>query len=329
MKAAIYKGIGGAKDVIVVGDVAEPLLGPERVLVRVHASGLNRADILQRRGLYPPPPGAALNIPGLEFSGTVQAIGPGVQFINPGQRVFGITSGGAQAELVSVHERLLAVIPNNLSFVEAAAVPEAFIAAADALFHQASLQSGETVLIHTIGSGVGTAALQLAHTAGCRVLGTSRTTAKLDLAIGLGLDVAINTQRESFLEAVNRATHGAGVNVLIDTIGSPALGDNLQALSPHGRLVVLGLLGGTNADIDLLTLLNKRVSLIGSQLRTRPFEDKCLAVQRFARSVVPQLERGLIRPIVARVFSIEELAAAHEYMERDENFGKVVISIRD
>jgi NADPH:quinone reductase-like Zn-dependent oxidoreductase len=207
------------------------------------------------------------------------------------------------------------------------AVPEAFITASDALFTQAGLASGERVLIHAVGSGVGTAAVQLARAAGCTVIGTARGPDKLDRCAPLGLDLGIDTSRQDFAEAVAEHTDGRGVHVCIDFVGGPYLGKNLAALAPKGRLVLVGLLGGARADIGLGLVLGKRLRIVGTVLRARPLEEKGAATQLFAERVVPQLARGLIRPVVDRAFPLEALAKAHRYMESDRNFGKIVLAI--
>jgi NADPH2:quinone reductase len=326
MRAAVYRGVGGP-EVIRIADVPRPVFGPEQALVRVQASALNRADVMQRQGQYPAPPGAPRDVPGLEFTGLVEAVGDAVTTIEPGQRVFGITAGGGQAEYLVSHERLLVPVPGNLDPIQAAAVPEAFITASDALFTQAGLAPGERVLIHAVGSGVGTAAVQLARAAGCTVIGTARSPDKLERCAPLGLELGIDSSGEDFTEAVAQHTGGRGVHVCIDFVGGPYLSKNLASLAPKGRLVLVGLLGGARADIGLGTVLGKRLRIIGTVLRARPLEEKAAATQLFAERVVPQLARGLIRPIVDRVFPLDELAEAHRYMESDQNFGKIVIAV--
>ena len=326
MRAAVYTGVGGP-EVIRIADVPRPDFGPEQALVRVQASALNRADVMQRQGQYPAPPGAPREIPGLEFSGVVEAVGEGVVTAQPGQRVFGIAAGGGQAEYLVSHERLLVPVPENLDPIQAAAVPEAFITASDALFTQAGLAPGERVLIHAVGSGVGTAAVQLARAAGCTVIGTARTPDKLERCAPLGLELGIDSSRQEFAEVVAQHTDGRGVHVCIDFVGGPYLGKNLAALATKGRLVLVGLLGGAQTSIGLGILLGKRVRVVGTVLRARPLEEKAAATQLFAERVVPQLARGLIRPVVDRVFPLEDLAEAHRYMESDQNFGKIVIAV--
>ena len=326
MRAAVYTGVGGP-EVIRIADVPRPDFGPEQALVRVQASALNRADVMQRQGQYPAPPGAPREIPGLEFAGVVEAVGDGVTTVQPGQRVFGIAAGGGQAEYLVSHERLLVPVPENLDPIQAAAVPEAFITASDALFTQAGLAPGERVLIHAVGSGVGTAAVQLARAAGCTVIGTARSPDKLERCAPLGLELGIDSSRQEFAEVVAQHTDGRGVHVCIDFVGGPYLATNLAALATKGRLVLVGLLGGAQTSIGLGILLGKRLRVVGTVLRARPLEEKAAATQLFAERVVPQLARGLIRPVVDRVFPLEDLAEAHRYMESDQNFGKIVIAV--
>ncbi len=292
MRAIVITGTGGA-EVLEVREVPDPEPKGEQVRVRVRAAALNRADLMQCRGMYPAPPGAPKDIPGLEYAGEVDALGPDVTGpLKPGDRVFGIVGGGGQAEFVLTHERMAVPIPSNLDYVEAAAIPEAFITSHDALLTPGRVSPGERVLIHAVGSGVGTAAVQIAHAMGCTVFGTSRTAEKLERAAALGLDQAIDTSREDFAEAVRSRTGGAGVAVVIDFLGGPALSGNLAALATRGRLVLVGLLGGSNAPIDLNLMLRKRLTIVGTTLRARPLEEKIAATRQFAEQVIPWLARA-------------------------------------
>jgi NADPH2:quinone reductase len=327
MKAIVITGIGGA-EVLQVREVPTPEPRGEQVRVRVRASALNRADLMQCRGMYPAPPGAPADIPGLEYAGEVDALGPDVTGpLKLGDRVFGIVGGGGQAEFVLTHARMAVPIPPDLDFVEASAIPEAFLTAHDALLTQGHLSPGERVLIHAVGSGVGTAAVQVAHAMGCTVFGTSRTAAKLERAKALGLDHAIDTAREDFATAVHSLTVGAGIAVVIDFLGGSALAGNLAALAPRGRLVLLGLLGGSNAPLDLNLMLRKRLTIVGTTLRARPLEEKIAATRRFADQVVPWLARGTVRPVVDSVFAFDDVQAAQARMESNEVFGKVILRL--
>ncbi len=326
MKAIVITGTGGP-EVLEIREVPTPEPQGEQVRVRVRASGINRADLLQCKGVYPAPPGAPADIPGLEYAGEVDALGRDV--IGPlkvGDRVFGIVGGGGLAEYVLSHERLVVPFPGNLDFAEAAAVPEAFITAHDALVTQGRALPGERVLIHAVGSGVGTAAVQLAHAMGCEVWGTSRTAEKLEKTKPLGLDHGIDASQEDFAEKVRASSAGKGVDVVIDLLGGAVLAGNLAALATRGRLVLVGLLGGSAGPLDLNVMLHKRLTIVGTTLRARILDEKIAATQRFAAQVVPWLEHGLVRPIVDSVFAVEDVRAALSRLESNELFGKVVLS---
>jgi len=322
MRAIVITRPGGP-EVLEVQDVETPEPVGEQVRVRVHASGVNRADLLQRAGGYAAPPGSPADIPGLEFAGEVDAIGPLVRTWKPGQRVMGLAGGGAQAEYIVVHEGLLVEIPQNLDFVQAAGVPEVFMTAHDGLFTQAGLQMGERVLIHAAGSGVGTAAIQLAHAAGATVFGTSRTPGKLERAKALGLDVALSDQ--NFAAEVRRLTDGNGVHVVLDFVGAAYMEQNLEALGMWGRMVFLATMGGAQANVNLGMLMGKRISIRGVTLRTRTLEEKLAVTRRFAMHVLPLLASGKVRPIIEQVYAMEEVAEAHRVMEANRNFGKLTV----
>jgi NADPH2:quinone reductase len=329
MRAIVISGVGGP-EVLEVRDVETPEPGPGQVRVRVRAAGVNRADLMQARGQYPAPPDTVADIPGLEFAGEVDALGPtGTEGREVGDRVFGIVSGGAQAEYVVVHARMAVPMPTNLDFEAAAAIPEVFITAHDALEARAGLRPCERILIHAIGGGVGSAAVQLAHAMGCTVFGTSRTPDKLAraLELGIGLDFAIDSTRDDFAETVLRETGGLGVHVVIDHIGGPAIEGNLTALSQKGRLVVVGLLAGPLGTIDLAMLLKKRLTVVGTNLRGRPIEEKIAATRAFADRVVPWLRRGVVRPIIDTVYPFERVGEAHERVRSNLGFGKVVLRV--
>lgn len=300
----------------------------DRVRVRVRAAGLNRADIFQRRGKYPAPPGYSQNVPGLEFAGEIEAVGELVHMWKIGDRVFGITGGGAQAEFVVVPESNLARAPDNLNWVEAGAMPEVFITAHDALFTRGALQMGERVLIHAAGSGVGTAAVQLARAAGAFVYGTSRTADKLERLRELGLDEGILLTEDiiKLVEATQKLTSGAGIDVIIDLVGGAYFAANIDALALRGRIVCVGTTAGAISQVNIGTLMRKRATVIGTVLRARSTDDKAKAVRRFAAHVLPLVERGTIKPIIEAVYSPEEIRAAHEHMESNRGFGKIVLS---
>ena len=324
MRAVIITRPGGP-EVLEIQDVETPEPAGEQVRVRVHASGINRADLLQRAGGYPAPPGSPSNIPGLEFAGEVDAIGPLVRMWKPGQRVMGLAGGGAQAEYILSHEGLLVEIPQNLDFVQAGGIPEVFMTAHDALFTQAGLQMGERVLIHAVGSGVGTAAIQLAYEAEAMTFGTSRTPHKLELARELGLDVGLSDQ--NFAAEVSRLTNGEGVHVVIDFIGAPYMEQNLQALAMWGRMVFLSTMGGVQASVNLGLLMVKRISMRGVTMRTRTLEEKLVVTRRFAIDVLPLIANGKVRPVIEQVYPLEEIGEAHKVMGENKNFGKLVVRV--
>jgi putative PIG3 family NAD(P)H quinone oxidoreductase len=330
MRAVVITSFGGVEGIGVQEVDSPPAPTADRVRVRVHAAGLNRADILQRRGHYPPPPGYPPNIPGMEFAGEVESIGDAVRTWKVGDRVFGITGGGAQAEFAVVPESNLARIPAELDWVQAGAMPEVFITAHDALFTRASLHMGERVLIHAAASGVGTAAIQVAHAAGATVYGTSRTADKLqrihELNIGLDKSVAVGGQPASFVEAVQKWTNGAGVDVILDLVGGNYSAANLEALASRGRLICVGTTAGTKSEIDLGLLLRKRATIIGTTLRGRSIEEKAEATRLFASSVLPLVSRGAIRPVIDRVYPANEIRDAHERMESNASLGKIVLT---
>ena len=329
MKAVVITRHGDP-DVLEVADVAAPP-PPEddRVCVRVRASALNRADILQRQGRYPAPPGFPPDIPGLEFAGEIAQVGPAVKNWKIGDRVFGITGGGAQAEYLLTPEGHLAPIPSNFDWSEAAAVPEVFITAHDALFTQASLQQGESVLIHAAGSGVGTAAIQLATVRGAHAFGTARSADKLERAKQFGLikGIAIEKDPLVLVEAVREWTGGLGVDVVLDLVGAGYLEANLKALSMKGRMMLVGTTSGVEAALNFGIMLGKRLTLRGTVLRARSNEEKAAATEAFANDVVPLLETGIVKPVVDRVYKIDEVAEAHRRMEANANFGKIVLLI--
>src|SRR5437588_4812511 len=324
MRAVVITRPGGP-EVLEVQEVEKPEPVGDYVRVRVRAAGVNRADLQQRAGRYPAPAGSPSNIPGLEFAGVVDAVGPLVRAWKPGQRVMGLVGGGGQAEYILVHEGLLVEIPDNLDFVQAAGVPEVFMTAHDALFTQAGLQMGERVLIHAAGSGVGTAAIQLARATGAMTFGTSRTPAKLEAAKALGLDVGLSGQ--NFAAEIQRLTNGEGVHVIIDFIGAPYLEQNLQSLALWGRIVFLSTMGGVQANVNLGMLMQKRISMRGVTLRTRTLEEKLGVTRRFAVSVLPLLASGKVKPVIEQVYPLEEIGKAHAVMGENRNFGKLVLRV--
>jgi putative PIG3 family NAD(P)H quinone oxidoreductase len=308
-------------------DVPEPRPARGEVRVRVRASAVNRADLLQRAGAYPAPPDAPKDIPGLEIAGEVDLAGEGVYELKPGDKVFGLVGGGAYAEHVVCHERTLATMPDGLSFTDAAAIPEAFITAYDAMVTQARLAAGETVLVHAVGSGVGTAAIQIARAIGASAIGTARTDEKLARAKPLGMRHGVHAVEGKFAQAVKGFTGGRGVDVVLELVGGAYVAEDLACMAPRARLVLVGLLAGARAEIDLGAILRKRLEIHGTVLRARPLDEKIAVANVFARHLVPLVARGELKPIVDRVFPLAEASAAHAYMAGNDVFGKIVLSV--
>lgn len=324
---AVWIAEFGRIDSLEIREVPAPAdPGPGEVIVNVRAAGLNRADLLQALGKYPPPPPYSPNIPGLEFAGVVADVGRGVSRFKLGDSVFGITAGEAQAEYLKIDERLISHIPASLDLLEAAAVPEAFITAHDALFSLGRLAKDETLLIHAVGSGVGLAALQLAKQIGVSVIGTSRSSDKLERCTELGLDAGILTGKDAhFSSAVKAATDGHGADVVLDLVGGGYFAENLLSLALKGRLLLVGLMSGRMANIDLGLVLQKRLSIIGTVLRSRSAEEKGEASAKFVSAVVPLFEKGQIQPVVDRIFPAAEVVEAYEYLAGNDSFGKVIV----
>lgn len=326
MRAVVFAGTGGP-EVIQIRELPDP--SPERgeALVRVRAAGLNRADLLQRRGLYPPPPGVRQEVPGLELAGEVIGLGEGVTRVRVGDRVMAVTPGEGQAELAVLHEQLLVPVPDALSWDQAGATMEAFVTAHDALFTLGGLRPGWPVLVHAVGSGVGTAALQLASAAGATVIGTSRTPDKLERARALGLAHGIAVARDNprFADEATRFTRGEGVRLILELVGGRYLGEDLAALAEGGRVVVIGTMGGAQASLDLSLLLRRRAAVVGTVLRPRTLDERIRATRLFARDALPLVAAGRARPLVDATYPLERAREAHERMERNDSFGKLVL----
>ncbi|MEW6751061.1 MAG: NAD(P)H-quinone oxidoreductase [Candidatus Latescibacterota bacterium] len=305
-------------------EVPDPEVGPDEVLVDVHAAGVNRADLLQRAGHYPPPPGAPPYL-GLEVAGIVAGVGAQVGGWNSGDRVCALLAGGGYAEQAAVPQALLMRLADTWTFASAAAIPEAFLTAYVNLFMEARLQRGETVLIHGGGSGVGTAAVQLAAQAGCRVVVTAGTQAKIERCCQLGAEFGVDYRDGDFAPPIRQRT--GGVDVVLDIAGASHLAANLGVLNPCGRLVFLSLLGGARAPIDLSTVLRRRLRLIGSLLRSRPVAEKAEIVREFRKHFGSHLEDGRIAPVIHAVLPIERAEEAHAILEQHRNIGKVVLSV--
>ena len=308
--------------------VPEPT--PGQVLVRVHGAGINRADLHQRAGRYPAPPGVPADIPGLEFAGVVETVGAGVTSPCPGERVMGIVAGGGQAEYLVTADAHCARVPETLDLVEAGGIPEAFITAHDAMVVQGGLMAGQRVLVHAVASGVGTAALQLAQCLGATVAGTSRSKDKLERAVELGLDHPILAP-SGFDPAALAAeiTAAAGpADVALDLLGGPYLGVDVAAAAPKGRIIIVGIIAGRAAELDMGTLLVKRLVVRGTVLRSRPAAEKADATHLFQGQVVPLLGRGTIKPVIDAVVPLAEAERAYGLVATDRTFGKVVLDLR-
>lgn len=326
MRAVVISKFG-EPDVLKVEQVDAPQPQRGEVRVRVKATSVNRADVVQRMGHYPAPPDCPQDIPGLEFAGVVDVIGDGAGDWQPGDHVFGLCGGGSYAEYVVVHGRTLASIPKSLSFAEAAAIPEVFITAFDALVSQMRLVSGDNVLISAVGSGVGTAAVQIVKAFGARSIGTSRTEKKLDQAKKLGLDEGIVVNDAKFAEEVMKVTGGKGVDLVLELTGGAYVEDDIACMAPQGRLIVVGLVAGAKANINLGKVLSSRLEIKGTTLRRRPLEEKIQATNVFVKQLLPLFEKQLLKPIIAETFKLEDAAEAHRYMQEDRNFGKVVLTL--
>lgn len=324
MRAWIVEQPGDSK-ALQIGDIEPPEPGPEEVRVDLRAVGINRADILQRRGFYPPPPGFDPRIPGLEYAGVVSAVGARVRARSVGDAVMGLVGGGAYAEQIVVHERETLTIPEDQSFINAAAIPEAFLTAYRAVAVEGELAPGQWCLVRAATSGVGQAALQVIRALGARSIATSRQQARLDALAAVGFDIGLVDGEAGVAEAVQARTGGA--HVVLDFVGASVLADNLAALRSDGRQVMVGLLGGPKAEIHLGAMLMRRLSLVAMTMRSLPPERKMAFAQMFDDRLLPLFEAGTLRPVVDRVFAFDAAVAAHEYMESGAHSGKLVLSL--
>jgi tumor protein p53-inducible protein 3 len=316
----------GDESVLKVGQVAKPAAGPGEVRIRVDATSVNRADLVQRQGLYPPPPGAS-PILGLECAGEIVEIGAGVEGWRIGDRVMALLAGGGYAEQTVVDAGSVMRVPAALSQEEAAALPEVFLTAFLNVFQLGQPRPGGTVLVHGGGSGVGTAAIRLCKEAGLRVVVTAGSEAKCQRCRTLGADCTINYRDGDFAAAARAVTGGRGVDVIVDCIGAPYLAPNLESLAADGRLVVIGMMGGGRAEIDLASLLLRRLHVIGSTLRSRDVASKAEIVRAFLARFGREIEAGRLRPVIDRVLPLESAAEAHRAMARGEHFGKIVLRV--
>ena len=326
VKAIIRIG-DGRPEVLQLGEVPAPLPTATQLLVDVHATALNRADLIQRRGGYPPPPGES-EILGLEIAGTVAALGSAVEGVAEGDRVFGLVGGGGYAAQAVIDYRMAMPIPEGWSFEEAAAIPEVFFTANENIFTLGELSAGETILIHAGGSGVGSAGIQISRHAGANVFVTAGTREKINKCKTLGATEGINYKTTDFVTEIERLTGGEGVDVVLDFIGAPYLEQNLSILKTKGRLLQVGLIGGATAEIDLSTLMRNRLKVIGSVMRPQSIEEKIAITQRFVDRWLPKLKRGVLQPVIDTVFPLAEARQAHTYMEANRNFGKIILKVR-
>ncbi|WP_104081445.1 NAD(P)H-quinone oxidoreductase [Cryobacterium sp. Y11] len=321
MRAVTYKGAGG-NEVIELTDRPDPKPEGDEVLVRVRYAALNPADLQQRNGDYPPPPGAPVDIPGLEVAGEVIAAGPRALNVAVGDRVMGLVAGGGLADHVLVSERHVCAVPENLEDLAAAAVPEGFITAHDAIRSQAALRPGEILLVNGATGGVGSAAVQIAHASGARVIGTSRTARGRELISELG---GIPADPETVADVVHETSVGRGADVVLELVGAPNLASDLAVLAVLGRVIVVGVGAGAEATINLRALMGRRGRLFATVLRARSTEEKAVAVRAFEREMLPHLASGDLRPIVDRIFPVRDVAAAFDHLEFGVKQGKVLL----
>ncbi len=325
MRAVVLRSHGGP-EVLTIEEVPDPTPGPQDVVVEVRSTALNRADLLQRMGLYPNPRPAALEIPGLEMAGTVVALGEQATMWELGDQVMGIDAGGCHAGLVAIHERQLMAVPDRVGAADAAAIPEVFLTAWDALVVQGGLTSGRWALVHAGASGVGTAAIQIARAIGARSAVTC-SAAKVEACRALGADAVIDYSAHDFVAEVGAATAGAGVDVVLDVIGGDYLGRNLQAAALRGRIVQVGTMAGGNVPVNLGMLMVKRLTLIGTVLRARPIEEKIVLTRRFAAEMLPLFDSGALVPVIDSRYPLERISEAHTYMETNANIGKILVDV--
>ena len=325
MRAVVLRSHGGP-DVLQFEDVASPIIGEQDILVTVAATALNRADLLQRMGFYPNPFPSGPEIPGLEFAGTVAAIGEKVTAWSIGDRVMGITSGGAYAEQLSIHERQAMAVPSGMSLHDAAGIPEVFITAWDALVVQGGLTSGRWAMVHAGASGGGTAAIQLCKAIGARIVVTC-SGGKVEACRALGADVVVDYGTQDFVTEVAAATGGAGVDVIVDVIGGDYVERNVASLAVKGHIIQVGVMAGKPVSFNVGLLLGKRATITGTVLRARPLEEKIAISQRFASELLPLFDSGELKPVIDSTYAFAEIASAHEYMATNGNVGKIVITV--
>lgn len=327
MKAIVVKP-GDRAPRLVWKDVAEVSPGPEEVLVAVKATAVNRADLLQARGQYPPPPGVTETL-GLEMAGRVSAVGAAVRAWQPGDRVMGLLAGGGYAEAAVIHGELLLRLPENWTFAQGAAVPEVWLTAFLNLFIEGGLETRQVVLIHAGASGVGTAAIQMARESGARIFATAGSPGKIDACRRLGAELAIDYKQQDFAVEIKAHTGGKGVDLILDPVGAAYLRRNLEVLAHGGRLVNIGLMGGSRAEIDLGMVLGKSLRLVGSRLRHRSVSEKIRITRQFEERFWEPLVGGKLQPVIDRVFPITEAEVAHTYVKENRNIGKVILEVAE
>jgi putative PIG3 family NAD(P)H quinone oxidoreductase len=326
MRAVVIREPGDP-DVLEMREVPTPEPSRGEVRVRVRATAVNRADILQRLGKYSAPAGSPADIPGIEIAGEVDALGDGVLELRIGDRVLGVVGGGGYAEYVVVHARALAHLREPMTFTDAAAIPEAFLTAWDAIVTQAHLSAGETLLVHAVAGGVGTAAVQIANALGATSIGTARTPDKLLRVQALGLTRGVCVLDGRFADQVLAQTSGLGVDVVLDLVGGAYVAQDLECLKTRGRIVVASTMAGSQANVDLGVLLAKRAIVRGTMLRSRPLEEKILLAQTLEGNLLPLFALGRLRPVVDRVLKLEEAPQAHRLVQANETVGKVVLDL--
>ena len=328
MKAIVVDAPGKTADSLRIAEVPDPVAGDEEVLLRVHASALNRADMMQRMGGYPAQHGAS-EILGLELAGEVLEAGSRVRSLAAGDRVYGLSGGGGYAELATLHESLAMPIPEGMSYHEAASIPEVFFTANTAVRTLGETKPGERLLVHAGGSGVGIAAIQIGRLIGAEVWITAGSAEKCERAAELGAQVTINYREESFADVVRKRTGGRGVDVILDVIGRDYWEANLRSLATAGRLVLVGLMGGAQTETNLGLILSKRLRIMGTVMRSRPLIDRAAITRDYREHLEPAIVAGQMRPIIDSVFPLREAAAAHQYMAENRNFGKILLDCLD
>lgn len=324
MRAVVLRSHGGPES-LTIEDIPDPQGGPDEVVVRVRATALNRADLLQTMGMYPNPRPAAFDIPGLEFAGTVEAIGDRVTMWQTGDEVMGIEAGGAYAEKIATHERQLMRVPESVGLADAAAIPEVFLTAWDALVLQGGLTSGRWALVHAGASGVGTASIQIAKAIGARIAVTC-STGKMELCRSLGADLVLERSPSNWLDEA-RAVVPDGFDTILDVVGGEEIDRNLQSVAVRGRIVQVGLMGGGNVAVNVGLLMGRRATWIGTTLRVRPIEEKVAVTRRFAAEILPLFDSGVLKPVIDSRYPFDRIADAHRQMLANANAGKIMIDI--